>query len=99
MINEMILAKIGLDADAPSTNMYSLSLRINRFTPCAETSGNPLPDALYNPEYVLPRVDRYFVTPADWYEGTGKKLENPPEENEAGPLLSPKSELAPTEVT
>ena len=93
----MTLAKVGDEHEVPSTENSSPPLKIKKFSPCVETSGNPRPVGLNKPALVVPSLARYAETAEDWYKGCVKILENPPEEKLAAVSgLIPV--VAPTEV-
>jgi hypothetical protein len=53
-----MLAKIGVAAEVPSTNPAAPLLKISKLTAGAATSGKPLPEALYRPEFAEPMLLR-----------------------------------------
>lgn len=96
---EMTLAKIGLEQLVPSTPSNWPSTTISRLVPIAATSGKARPETLNLPLLVEPIEERNELTADAWYDGVAKKLEKPPDENDAAvSLLVPESWVAPTEV-
>jgi hypothetical protein len=62
----MTLAKMGDEHDVPSTPSVVPPETICTFSPCAETSGYPRPDALKRPLLVVPCAVRKAATASAW---------------------------------
>lgn len=77
------LAQVGVDALVPSTKNSWSAIHVKKFTDCAEISGNPRPEVLNSPAFVLPIWLKYCCTAPSWYDGRAKMFEKPPEEKDA----------------
>jgi hypothetical protein len=83
LIKLMTLANPGEDALVPDCPVVKLSAMTANPFPAKETSGNPRPERLKIPGKLDGREAMNDAVEADWYSGTGKYNEKPPEEKGA----------------